>query len=148
MNAYQQLKTRHQAEVDAFPMAFAFNQKQFDEGMAKLGLSPDDTDMVYGIAGTGGFYRRDDAPRFHEMFDRHAAEMQAAVDADKTGTGFITDMFFDELANHEYIITGSLDDTLAALDLTADEVNASKALLNGLQIAIKRYLKGFKKGLF
>lgn len=31
--SYLELKKKHQKEFNEFPMFFAFNQKQFDEGM-------------------------------------------------------------------------------------------------------------------
>ena len=45
-NQYQEMRNRQQAEVNAFPMFFAFNKQQFAEGMRKLGLSPSDTRQV------------------------------------------------------------------------------------------------------
>lgn len=35
MSKYTELKAKHQAEVDAFPFGFAFNNKQFNEMMEK-----------------------------------------------------------------------------------------------------------------
>ena len=142
MNAYHAMKKRHQEEVNAFPMAFAFNDRQFEEGMRKLGLEPEDTDKIYSLAGTGGFYRRTDAPCFHAMLDRHYDELQAAIDADLSGKGFIFDMFSYELANHEYNYTGDISSTLEALSLTEDEVNSNKRLQHGLKLAIKAQQKG------
>ena len=37
-NHYQELRDRQQEEVNAFPMFFAFDQRQFAEGMRRLGL--------------------------------------------------------------------------------------------------------------
>lgn len=54
-NHYQELRDRQQEEVNAFPMFFAFDQRQFAEGMRRLGLRPSDMNQVYAIAGTGGF---------------------------------------------------------------------------------------------
>lgn len=48
-NQYQEMRNRQQAEVNAFPMFFAFNKQQFAEGMRKLGLSPSDTRQVCSI---------------------------------------------------------------------------------------------------
>ena len=90
---YRELKQKHREEINAFPFMFAFSNKQFIEGMAKLGLEPGDTDKIY-------------------------------------------DMFYTELANHEYIITGDLEPTLEALDLSLEEINSSKALLHGLKKAM------------
>ena len=38
-NQYQEMRNHQQAEVNAFPMFFAFNKQQFAEGMRKLGTS-------------------------------------------------------------------------------------------------------------
>lgn len=141
MNKYRALVSAHQKEVDNFPMFFAFNNKQFDEGMQKLGLDPKDTDKIYRLGSTGGFYRKADAPALREMFERHTQEMEDAIKADTTGEGFIYDMFSYELANHEYCITYDLEPTLDACGLTLDEVNENPALLAGLKKAKKDYLK-------
>ena len=37
-NQYQEMRNRQQAEINAFPMFFAFNKQQFAEGMRTLGL--------------------------------------------------------------------------------------------------------------
>jgi len=152
VNEYAAIKNRQQQEVNAFPMRFAFNKEQFERGMRELGLKPTDTDKVYSLPGTGGFYRRTDAPKLHEMFDRHSNELQAAIDGDATGEGFIFQMFSYELANHEYGYTGSIDSTLDALCLTVEEINDNPRLLHGLQKAMEyqrkeyaSYMKGERK---
>ena len=134
MNRYLTLKETHQKESDAFPMAFAFSNQQFEEGMRKLGLDPSETNKVFGIIG-GGFYRKTDAPAFREMLDRHEREMAEAIAADETGEGFIFEMFRYELANHEYCITWDVSDTLRTLGLTPEEVNADPCLKHGLKLA-------------
>lgn len=53
-NSYLTLKAETKKELDAFPMQFAFNMRQFEEGMKSLGLTKDDTDKVYRLGG-GGF---------------------------------------------------------------------------------------------
>lgn len=92
-NQYMMLLEKHQQEIHAFPFFFAFDKKQFAEGMAEFGLSPDDTDKVYGFGGTGGYYLKSDDKRLKEMLDRHHRERQAAIAADKTGYGYIYEMF-------------------------------------------------------
>ena len=137
METYQEMKNRQQQEVDAFPMAFAFSNKQFEEGMRKLGLAPTDTDKIYKLGGSGGFFRKSDAPALHEMFCRHERERQEAIAADETGDGFVFQMFNEELANHEYNYTGELDETMEALGLTMEEINGSQKMVHALQEAIK-----------
>lgn len=140
MNQYQKLKNEHQRRVNALPIKFAFSNEQFRDAMAALGLSENDLDKIYTFRGTGGFYRRTDAQMIHDTFEQNEREMREAIAADKDGTGFIKDMFRYELANHEYCITFDLEPTLDALGLTADEVNDSPALLNGLRLAKRDYL--------
>lgn len=135
-------KEKHQKEFNGFPFFFAFSNKQFEEGMAKFGLSPNDTDQIYKFSSTGGFYRRTDAQRLREMLERHEKEMQDAIDGDKIGEGFILEMFSYELANHEYIVTHDVRDTLNALGLSWEDIEKNCRLLHGLKLAKKRALRG------
>jgi hypothetical protein len=137
MNKYAELSAKQQKEINEFPFMWAFNKKQFEEGMASLGLLPTDTDKIFSI-GAGGYIRKTDSDALEAMMDRHAAERKAAIDADTTGEGFILDMFVYELDNHEYSITWDLEPTLGALGLTLDEINDSPALLHGLNLAMRR----------
>ena len=139
MNKYRELKERQHKEMNSFPMAFAFSDSQFQEGMRKLGLDPNDTDKVCSIGG-GGFILKTDAKALTELINRHGEEMQAEIDADLTGDGFIKDMFIYELANHEYCITYDYEDTLDALDLTLEQVLNTPKLKHGLAVARKEYL--------
>ena len=131
MNKYTSLKSKHQAEVDAFSFGFAFNQKQFDEMMTKWGLTPDDTDKIYSIGG-GGYVRKSDHKAMHKMFARHELERKAAMRDDD----YLFQMFNYELANHEYSYTYDLTDTLDALGLTIDEINADPRMADALKRAI------------
>lgn len=142
MNKYKALKDKHQKEVSAFPMFFAFSQSQFDEGMRSLGLEPTDTNKIYKFGDTGGFYRRSDAEELNSMLLRHSLEMDEAIADDTTGEGFIYDMFLYELANHEYCITYEYEDTFRALGLTEKEIYGNNALLAGLKKATQKYLEG------
>lgn len=137
MNAYLKMKSKHQERVNNFPMFFAFSKKQFAEGMEKLGLKPDDTDKIYSLGGTGGYYRKTDTKLLRDMFARNNQEMKDAVSNDKTGEGFIYDMFSYELANHEYSYTGDISDTLDALNLTLDDIKDNPSLKAGLKKAMQ-----------
>ena len=137
-NKYLEMKAKHEQEVNNFPMFFAFNQGQFDEGMRKLGLDPSETDKIYKLGSTGGFYRKSDSDNLMEMFMHHQQEQEDAIKADETGEGFIFDMFNYELANHEYGYTMDPESTLDALGMTMEQINANPALLNGWKKAEKR----------
>lgn len=139
MNKYTELKSKHQAEVNAFPMFFAFSDKQFEEGMAKFGLTITDTDKIYKLGSTGGFYLRSDSQKLKDMFERHAKEMDDAI---KNDDQFVYEMFLYELANHEYCITYDFEPTLDACGLTEDEVAKDWRLLKLLKKAETDYLEG------
>jgi hypothetical protein len=136
MNNYQEMKAKHKKEVNAFPMFFAFNNRQFEEGMKKLGLEPSETNKIYKLGSTGGYYRKSDSTILKEMLDRQEAEMKEAMkDAD-----FVYNMFYYELGNYEYNYTCSVTDTLDALGLTYEEIENNKLLLEALQKACKAQL--------
>lgn len=137
MVTYLELKKRHQAEVNAFPMFFAYSQKQLEEGMRELGLAPSQTNQIYRFGDTGGYYRKSDAPALHEMFDRHERERQEAIAADTTGDGYILEMFRCELADHEYNYTRDETEALESLGLTMEEVVADPRLRHGFEKACR-----------
>ena len=136
-NKYRELKERQQQEVHEFPFFFAYSDEQFAEGMKRFGLAVEDTDKIYKFGDTSGFYLRTDAERLREMGDRHEAEREAAIAADKKGIGYIYYMFRDELINHEFTWTDELEDTLDALGIAHEEINDNPRLRCGLEKAMK-----------
>lgn len=131
MSKYTDLKAKHQAEVNAFPLGFAFNKDQYDAMMSKWGLKPTDRSQIIYMD-RGCFVRKSDYKAMHEMFDRHDAELKAAMQ----DTNFAFEAFSYELGNHEYCYTYELDDTLNALGLTIDEINADPMRADALKRAI------------
>lgn len=142
---YKEMKDRHSKEYNEFTKGcvfFAFSEKQFNEGMEKIGLTPNDTDKIYRTAG-GGFILRTKSKDQAKLFKRFYKEKQEAIKNDKDGTGFIREMFEYELNNHEYGYTRELTDTLDSLDLTIEEIAADEKLLNGFKIAQKAVIDWF-----
>lgn len=112
MESYRELRERQQKEFNELPLGFAFSMEQFRGMMEEWGLDPEkDQDKLYQIPG-GGFIQKKDHKHFHEVADRHAAELEAAKKSDTDGTGFLYQMFLYELDNHEYGYTGDLEDTV------------------------------------
>ena len=139
MNAYVELKNRHQEEINNFPLGFAFSKKQFNEMMVdRFGLTPEDTDRIYHI-GMGGYVRKSDADAFHEIIERHERERKEAIRENKDD--YLYQMFNYELANHEYSYTGDVRDTLEALDLTMEDVNADERMVDALHRACKHQME-------
>ena len=137
-NEYVNLVRKQEKEFNSFPMFFAYNEKQYKEGKQTLGVI-DDKEIWY--IGYCGYIRKSDKQLFSDMLERHNKELKQSIENDKTGKGFIYDMFLYELENHEYFITYELDDTLDALNLTIDEVLNSSTLKNGLLLARKKILE-------
>lgn len=140
INKYKEMKDRHQQEFNKFPIMFAFNDEQFKEGIKKLKLDEKETDKLLSI-GAGGFIRKKDTTKFYEMMKKFDNEFKQLISEDKTGNGFIKDMFVYEMINHEYSLTLDLEDTLQALNLTTKEISQNENLENGLKLAKQEILK-------
>lgn len=136
LESYQEMKIRHQKEVNAFPIHFAFGDEQIKRKFNELGLDPEkDLDKITVIPGTGGFILKKDEDARRKMCERHYQEFQDAIAADKNGTGFIYQMFRYELANYEFGYTGEADDALAALGYTEAQIDVDPALKRGFEKA-------------
>lgn len=139
MNAYLDLMKKQQEEFKTLPIVYAFGQKQFKEAMKKLGLTEKDKKKVCSIYGCGDIVLKSDVPKIIEMIRKHKKEMKDAIAEDKTGDGFIYDMFDAELSNHEYGYTQDPTDALRALGLTLDEVYNDTRLKQGFKRACENY---------
>ena len=134
---YIELKQKQQDEINNFPMAFAFSDKQLENAMQQLGVTS--TDELLSIGG-GGLIRKSDRELLKQLSDRQEKELWEHINADKTGDGFIYDMFLYELDNHEYIITYDVEETLDALGLSRADIEHNPALKHGLKKAIDTIL--------
>ena len=143
MNKYLKMKEKQRAELENFPIEFAFSKEQLKEAIKKLEVEK--TSELLRV-GPGGLIRKKDKEKFTNMIEKHEKEKQQAIEQDETGEGFVKDMFRYELGNHEYIVTGRLNDTLDALALTPEEVKENEKLKNGLDQARKEYLKQYETG--
>ena len=137
MESYKEMKERHQSEVSALPLAFAFDKAQYLRKLEEWNITPEEAQAgaVIGISNSG-FCRAEDHAEIIATFKRIADEERAAIDADKIGNGYIMEMFITELINHEYSYTQDETETLEALGITAEDLIANKALVNGLELAI------------
>ncbi len=137
MNAYAEMKKRHQAETNALPMYWAFTEERFDAILKELGLTKNDTDKLCKTFG-GGFCLAKDAQMIADTLRDHRREVEEAIAADETGDGFIKDMFLNELRNHEYTYTCEVEETVEACGFTMEQVENDERLLNGLEAAAKQ----------
>ena len=131
---YREFKEKKQSEFNSLPLMFAFSNKQFEEGKAKLGVK-DDKELV--SIGGGGFIKKVDAHLLDEMINRHNKEYEELMQNDE----FAYSAFYYELGNHEYCITLDPEDTLEALCLTVEEMENDPRLMKLFLEAKRDYLK-------
>lgn len=131
---YEELREKHQAETNAFPLAAAFNDKQLDEAMQRLNVKS--TDELLHVGG-GTLIRKTDRQRLHDLLDRHERELKEALMDDKV----LKEAFIYELGNHEYCLTLDPEDTLDALGIDCKEFAADTRMKRIFREAERDYLK-------
>jgi hypothetical protein len=120
--AYQEMENRHHEELNSFDgVFFAFSEKQFNEGMKKIGLDPFDTDKIYNLGNTGGYILKERSPAYRAMFDRHEQELAERM-KDKD---FFYKALVYELCNHEYCYTNDHTDALYALGINEEDIDTN-----------------------
>ena len=125
--AYLQLKERHQKEMNDFPIAYAFDSKQLEEALEKLGATREECVTVFNM---GDVMKKTDVPAFKAMLKRHKEELLEAMKDDDFAEG----AFLYEMNNHEYAINWSGDeDVLACFNM-----NTAKLREMGLTGAYRR----------
>lgn len=140
MSTYQEMRLRQQQEFNALPLGFAFSQEQFDEMMRGWGLHPKRNVKNICSIGNGIYIQKKDVGLLVQTNARHKKELATAITADTTGSGFIFEMFYYELKNHEYGYTGDAKDTLESLNYTMEQVQSDKCLCKGFERARKKIM--------
>ena len=121
MNVYKQLKEAHSAKFNSFPMFFAFDRKQFDEGLQKLNTTET---QVLKIGG-GGFIRASDLRDFQALID----DMSAELERNLSDPNFFYYAVRYELNNHEYSYTYDAGEALRALGLSFSDLTETQAAI-------------------
>tara|TARA_R110002110_G_scaffold2750_2_gene13174 strand:+ start:141 stop:536 length:396 start_codon:yes stop_codon:yes gene_type:complete len=117
---YNELKEKHQTSRDAFTGIFyAFSNSQFNEGMAKLGLSGDTDLRKIASIGNGGYLLKEKSQAFQDLIKSFSRDM----DKLRANPPELLAALIYELRNHEYCITYDPKDALYALGLTEAEVD-------------------------
>lgn len=110
---YYDLLEKQREEISNFPIAYAFNEKQLEEALKKLGAEKSECVTVMGA---GDILKRKDVPRFLAMLERHTKEVQDALQEDEE---WAENAFLYEMDNHEYAINMDGDeDVLRCFGLT------------------------------
>lgn len=133
-NAYVKLKEQHQRELSEFPWFVAFDQKQFEDGMLKLGLDPGDKDSVMSVP-PGIIIRKEDENDYYMMHHRWKEEHLESIEDDESGFGYVYDMFSYELNNHEFSYTADPSDAIEASGFSENMINFVPKLHNPFELA-------------
>lgn len=96
---YIEYKEQQIKQVSELPIKYAFGKEQFKSMMAGWGLTENDTDKIYRLGDTGGFYLRTDAEAVRNYFNKEN-DLEKLMQ-DET---FREDAFLYEMNNHEYAI--------------------------------------------
>lgn len=132
---------RHQAEINAFSFGYAVDNASFEKMMDAWKLSMDDVEQIKSFGG-GIYYRASDEAGLMAMFERHRSEVRAGIEADRTGKGFVCEMFLIELDNH----SGSKAATLKALKISEEELESTPKLKRGYEEARKMIRRRCRNG--
>ena len=74
---YLDLKKKHEEELSAFPIAYAFNDEQLKEALVKLGV--ESTKECVTVFGHGDIVKKENAKPFIEMLKRHTNEIKQRI---------------------------------------------------------------------
>lgn len=125
---YLDLRSRHQKEFDEFPIAYAFNDKQLEEALEKLGATKEECVTVFGH---GDIVKKENVKALLAMLDRQQDELIRHLLDDAE---FAEEAFLYEMDNHEYAINWTADeDVLDCFGITFEKINQW-----GLQRAYRR----------
>ena len=101
---YLNFKKRQEKEFKEFPIAYAFNDKQLQEALEKLGATRDECVSVFDH---GDIVKRTDVNALIAMLQRHTKELRDKLREDKE---FAEAAFLYEMDNHEYAINWTADE--------------------------------------
>ena len=101
---YLNLLDKQREEMNNFPIAYAFNDKQLEEALEKLGAKKAECVTIFGH---GDIVKKENAPKFIAMLKRHTREVKDLIANDKD---VAEAAFLYEMDNHEYAINYDGDD--------------------------------------
>lgn len=134
-NSYKELIDKQMEETNAFPVKTATISEHFKKIVNEWNLSCYGKQLVQ--SGIDMFIRKKDVKAFNDMLNRHLEEHLKAIDEDKTGDGYIYDMFVYELQKHKYKYTSRVDDTLNALAISRETLQQNTVMNQALEKACK-----------
>ena len=114
---YLKLLEIQREELNNFPIIYAFDEKQLEEGLKKLGATKEECVTIFNH---GDIVKKEDADAFVNMLKRHTREVQDLLLSD---TNVAEEAFLYEMDNHEYAINWSGDeDVLSCFGIDIDDL--------------------------
>lgn len=139
---YLKLRDRQMEELNSFPIAYAFDEKQLEEALEKLGATKEECVTIFGH---GDIVKKENAKKFVDMLKRHTDEVKEALQ-DKD---FALAAFLYEMDNHEYAINYDGDgDVLGCFGMEIDDLE-KMGLETVYQLARKKHFDHMREwGVF
>lgn len=127
--AYLDLLDKQREELNNFPIAYAFNEKQLEEALVKLGAKSSKECVT--VFNHGDIVKKENAKPFLNMLERHSQEIKDLITNDKD---IAEAAFLYEMDNHEYAINWDGDeDVLNCFGMDFDDLQEA-----GLMDAYRR----------
>ena len=143
MNLYRMQEAEHQRRVNDFLSKyafFAFDEKQFNEGLAKLGIAPGTEGALVSIPG-GGYLLADRGRELKDLLRKNSQERADAIRDTDTGPQFAYDMFRAALNDTEYSYSEDEEDALQRLGYSMQDIEADPILKPAFDKACKDILQ-------
>lgn len=133
--AYLDLQEKHRKELNDFPIAYAFNDKQLQAALEKLGATKEECVTVFGH---GDIVKKENAKPFIELLTRHSKEIKELLLSD---VDMAEAMFLYEMDNHEYAINWDGDaDVLRCFGISYAELE-ELGLHDAYHRAVRKHMK-------
>ncbi|OEK59120.1 MULTISPECIES: DUF7659 family protein [Staphylococcaceae] len=136
METYLELKKRHKADIDNFPMFFAFSNEQLEEGKTKIGCESNE-ELV--SIGAGGYIKKQDKQDFIDMMKQQEKEHFNNMLESDNKANYVYGMVQYELANHEFAYTYERADAIEACGITKDMLESYSDLNTVVNQAVSDY---------
>lgn len=124
---YKEYKENITQEINDFTKKYciwAFSQKQLDEALKEHNLTEKEFQDNYCSFFGGGAIRQDKVQEYLELTKRQDEELKELMKDEQ----FAYEALYYELTNHEYGYTYDATDTLASLNLTAEDIEKNQVL--------------------
>lgn len=138
METYREMHARHQSEINALPLKFAFGIEQFKRMCDSWGFTVDEAPSMIYHGGAGMYYLRKDSALIRDTFKRCNDEEYNAI---ISNFDFAVEAFEYEMYNHEYSYTMDAEEVIDSIGLEWADFEAFPMLVDAFKKAEANILK-------